>query len=96
MTTPPPQMPSEACYTPDNSPRYPPTTPPAQRLQQARQRLRWSRQGLADLLGLKHATIFRYETGTRTPEQELVLWLEALATDLETALHRLPPPPHPR
>jgi len=89
MTQPPISQPSEAPYSPDNLPG---SKPPAQRLQQARQRLRWSRQGLADLLGLKHATIFRYETGSRTPTQEMVLWLEALATELETALHRAPPP----
>jgi DNA-binding XRE family transcriptional regulator len=92
MTQPPISQPSEAPYSPHNLPGYPSTRPPAQRLQQARQRLRWSRQGLADLLGLKHATIFRYETGSRTPTQEMVLWLEALATELETALRRAPPP----
>lgn len=96
MTTPPLSQPSEASYKPGNPPGYPSTSLPAQRLQAARQRLRWSRQGLADLLGYQHATIFRYETGTRAPPRGLIDWLETIAAELEAALDRSPPPQNPR
>jgi transcriptional regulator with XRE-family HTH domain len=62
------------------------------RLHQARKGLRWSRQGVADLIGCKHVTLYRYETGTREPPLVLVTWLEALATEMAALLDRIPSP----
>lgn len=78
---------------PEEHPRTAAPGTPAQRLQAARETLSWSRPTLATRTGCEASTVFRYETGTRTPPPALVDWLETLAAAWQRLYAALPPPP---